>query len=164
MSSSRRKILYVCTCFFENGLRDLYIGDLYDSYIIRDFSDYNLEKSSGIHLIDKKIPQKIFESIKTSDIIIAFIESASHHYTETIFEIGVAVALNKPIVIYDSSKSDETESKEVGHKEITKLPLYWSNTILHTFKWAETRESLKKIAKFIDKIKEDFDSDDSQDY
>ena len=159
-----RRDLYVCTSFVKGDLLDLYINDLADHYTIKDLKirAEPLDSILGPDVSDTS--GRILRYIKNADIIIAFIENYDYHYAETLSEIGMATALNKPVVIFDSSvelrEDGDIPGKAIkGNAYIKTMPIYNSKNIIHTTSWSETKNILYKIRKFIKRVEDDSDSD-----
>ena len=159
-----RKKIYICSCFHERDLADLYINELSDHYNVKD-----LKVTKNFIQPDEleDMTSKILRYIKDANIVIAFIENTTHSYAETLSEIGMAIALNKPIVIFDSSKEHQEPQEEgdipniivKGNRSIIAMPIYSAKTVIITSKWSETRLALKKIVKFMNIIENQSDSD-----
>jgi hypothetical protein len=159
---------------------DLYINELSDHFKIYDLkikcTDVHppllIEETTINKLRSEDMAGKILDLIKEVDIIIAIIEDDTYHYSETFSEIGMAVVLNKPVVIFEmiSVCGEQVDGvdhegviprvKHKGNISISTLPLYWAKNIVRVSSWPEMRAVLNKIEKFVSMIEAQSDSDE----
>lgn len=172
-----KKRVYICSSFIETNIANLYLEELFDHYTVINLNIERVLDDPTVLILNvagtrqtervkiENVSERIYSSIKKADIVVCLIENYSYHYSESLIEIGMAVALNKPIIIFDSSTYQDTADGDIpgisykGNIVLPSMPIYWSKMIVHTTSWQETKNTLEKISRLVTYLENQSDSD-----
>jgi hypothetical protein len=140
-----RRNLYIC---------NIYSGDVHELYqeqiIINKFESlsnrYNITYLwQGIRVLKYEpslIVSKILKDINNTEIVIACISDEFYHYSDTILELGMALAVKKPIVIWC----------QVHNIYVEESCIYQARGVIKVTTWYGLKQKLDEISNIIEEL------------
>ncbi len=134
--------VYMCHTLNDDLMR-FKCADLMDHYIaVYLWSGINLPTINP-HL-NETLAKRVLSSIRTAEIVVAYIDDVNYHYAQCISELGIALALQKPIVILHT----------VANKNMESTCIWWTRGVIKVSNWYQLRGQLDGISTLMREVED----------